>query len=167
MHRHLSLLAFLFALFCGLACRDARAASPGDVVVRFAAGANGIWFDDSANPSDFEAGAAARASLSPHFSVVGSGYYGFAHSYLRGSAGIRVTATDVDNPDFSIGLGVQRHFSSEPALRPEEWAYDASIGYRPWPETNPKVTLIAQGGYGIDSNQASYLAGVRYTLGDW
>ena len=131
-------------------------------------GANAIWFDQGAAldlPSDWELGATGRASLSPHISVVGSAFYGVDHSYWRGSAGGRITATDVNNPDFSIGLGIQRQFSSDLEIRLEEWAPDATIAWRPWPASKPKVILGLQGNYGLDSQQASVLVGVRYQLG--
>lgn len=136
-------------------------------VVKAAIGANGVWFDDTAKPSDFELGGNVRASLSPHIAAVGAGYYGFSNSYLRGSAGIRITATDVDNPDFSVGLGMQYNFSSEPSIRPEEWTPDASIGWRPWPAEMPNVILVAQGSYGLDSNTAYVIVGARYALSLW
>jgi hypothetical protein len=147
-------------MLCLLAARQATA----EPVLRAYAGANGVWYDGD-NPNDFEAGGNLRASLSPHISLVGAGYYGFSHSYLRGSAGLRITATDANDPNFSVGIGMQRHFSSEPDIRPEEWAPDASIGWRPWAATNPRVILIAQAGYGLDTEKAFALAGVRYEFG--
>lgn len=143
----------------------AAAPALGSPIVKVYAGAQGAWFDDAARPSDFEAGANGRASLSPHIDLVASTYYGFSHSYLRGSGGVRITATDVDDPNFSIGLGLQYQASSEPAIRAEEWAPDVSIGWRPWPLDLPKVVLIGQGSYGLTSNQANIVAGVRYELG--
>jgi len=136
-------------------------------VVKAALGAQGVWYDDNVKPSDFELGGNVRASLSPHISAVGAGYYGFAHSYLRGSAGFRITATEVDDPDFSIGLGMVYNFSSEPSIRPEEWTPDASMGWRPWPQDLPRVLLVANAAYGLDSNSAYISAGVRYVLDVW
>ena len=135
-----------------------------DEVLKFYAGANGAWFDDSAKPSDFEIGGNARASLSPHISLVGSTYYGFGNSYLRGSAGGRITATDVNDPNFSVGVGFQYHASSEPATRREGWAPDVSVGWKPQPEQWPAVILVAQGSYMLDGNDTSLLVGVRYNL---
>src|SRR3990172_2894570 len=132
---------------------------------RFYVGGNGIWWADTAYPSDFEAGANAAASLSPHISAVASGWYGFAHSYVRAAGGFRITASDPANENFSIGIGAQYHVSSEPAIHPEELAFDTSIGYRPWPIEQPKLTLVAQGFYGMESKSASVLAGARWTLG--
>lgn len=140
----------------------------GDEIVKAYAGVNGIWFDSAAPsvyPSDFELGGTLRASLSPHLSLVGGAWYGIEHSYIRGSIGARVTATDVEDRNFSVGFGIQRHASSEPSVRPEEWAPDASVGWKPYPYQMPRVVLVAQGSYGLTSGQASALAGVRYEIG--
>lgn len=136
-------------------------------VIKVAVGANGIWFDDNAKPSDFELGGNIAASLSPHVAVVGSTYYGFDHSYVRGATGFRITSSNVEDPNFSVGLGMQYNFSSENDIRPQEWTPDASLGFRPWPEEMPNVILIAQGSYGLDSNRAYVIAGVRYKLDLW
>lgn len=127
-------------------------------------GANVVWFDNDARPSDFEIGANARAALSPHIALVGSTYFGIDNSYLRASLGTRITATDAYNQNFSVGFGIQRHFSSEPALRPEEWAPDVTVGWKPWPISAPKLSLGVQGQYGLSSTTAAILAGVRYKL---
>ena len=141
------------------------AAAHADQVIKAYAGVNGIWIDDQARPSDFEAGGNLRTSLSPHISLVGGAYYGFGHSYLRGSVGARITATDVDDPNFSVGVGLQYHASSEPAVRSEGWAPDVTIGWRPQPVQWPAVVLIAQGSYMSSQNEAVLIAGVRYDLG--
>jgi hypothetical protein len=154
------IIVALFLVFC--LTGTARAADP---VFRLYAGANGSWFDDNAKPSDFEAGGNLVASFSPHISGVGAAYYGFGHSYLRGSIGFRVTATDVNDPNFSVGLGLQYHASSNPSIRPEGFSPDASIGYRPYPDNWPNVVLVATGSYLMDSNRAFVTAGVRYDLG--
>lgn len=139
-------------------------AAAGEPVLKAYAGANGVWYNAAvdASPSDFELGGNVRASLSPHISAVSAAYYGFGHSYVRGSVGARFTATDVDNRWFSVGLGIQYHVSSEPDIRPEEWAPDVSIGYVAWPEKAPDLVLIAQSGYGLSSKEAFVMAGVRY-----
>jgi len=116
-------------------------------------------------PDDFELGANVSASLSPHISAVGAGYWGFAHSYLRGSAGARFTASNPDDPNFSVGVGAQYHFSSEPGIRPQGFAPDVSVGYIPWPADMPSVIVIAQGSYNLAADQASALLGVRYKFG--
>lgn len=132
-------------------------------VLKAFAGANGSWYDGqvSVYPSDFELGGNLRASLSPHISGVAALYYGVNRSYIRGSVGPRFTITDVLDQNFSIGLGAQYHFSSEPNVRPEEWSPDVSVGWVPWPLA-PKVILVGQAGYGMTSNQVYVLAGVRY-----
>lgn len=159
--RKLILIAALLA-----AAIPAQAADPP--VFKLYGGANAVWFNGALDlPSDFELGANLRASLSPHISGVSCLYYGLNHSYLRGSFGVRLTATDVDNRDFSIGVGIQRQLSSRPEVRPEEWAPDVTVGWRPWPQTAPRVILIAQGSYGLDSQQGTVLAGVRYFLTDF
>jgi hypothetical protein len=156
----------LAALF--LLC--AATATAQEPVFKIYGGANAVWFNVSdegpvALPSDFELGGNARASLSPHISFVSSVYFGMDHSYVRGTGGLRVTATDVNDPNFSIGLGIQYQASSEPDLRPEELAPDVSIGWKPWPETRPELVVGAQGGYGLDSGQAHVLLALRYYIG--
>ena len=142
------------------------ASASADQILTTAIGANGIWFDGvTAMPSDFEVGGNVAASLQPHISLVGAGYYGFAHSYVRGSLGARFTATNPDDPNFSVDLGGQYHMSSEPSIRPEGFAPDASIGWRPWPLQLPAIIVVAQGSYNITANQASVIAGVRLALG--
>jgi hypothetical protein len=127
--------------------------------------ANGVWYDGEVPiTSDVEAGLALRASLSPHISLVGSSAYGLANDYWRYAAGIRMTATDVDNRDFSVGLGFQYRGSYDGKLAPDEWAPDATIGWRPWPTTLPDIILSGHAWYGIDTNRAGALAGIRYVL---
>lgn len=152
------------AVFLALLLLFPSIAAAQTPVLKAFLGANAIWFNDEARPTDFEVGATGRASLSKHISGVGAVFYGVDNSYLRGSLGARVTATDVDDPNFSVGLGVQRHFSSEPDIRTEEWAADASIGWRAWPENLPRWILVAQGTYGLSTSEASVLVGVRYDL---
>jgi hypothetical protein len=134
-------------------------------VVGVYVGANGQWYDQELYPSDVEVGGSAKASLSPHISLVGESFYGLAESYLRGAAGFRITATDIENRDFSIGIGACYHVSSSPALRPEEWAGDVTIGYRPWPADMPAMILLARGVYGFETEQASALVGLRVEIG--
>lgn len=144
----------------------AATAAQAEPVVKLFLGANAATFDAAPGrlPSDYELGGNARASLSPHISLVGSVYKGLDQDYLRESIGARVTATDVENRDFSIGLGIQYHTSDNVTVRPEEWAPDATIGWRPWPDKLRKITVIGQGGYGLTSNQASLIVGARYEL---
>lgn len=152
----------LIALFLTLA---APAMAQGQEVIKFALGANGAWYDNEARPTDFELGGNAAASFTPHLSAVGAAYYGLEHSYLRGSVGFRITSTDVNDPDFSVGIGFQYHASSDPAVRAEEWAPDVTVGWRAWPEQLPRVVLVGQASYGMDTNQAALLVGARYALG--
>ena len=154
----------LFLVAMALAVASVAHAEP---VLKAFAGVNGAWYSSPVVvqlPSDFEFGANARASLSPHISGVGGAYFGTNHSYLRGSGGLRFTLTDAENPDLSLGLGIQYHFSSEPDLRPEQWVPDASLGWRPSPINAPKLTVIAQAGYGLDDGRLFTLAGLRYQI---
>ena len=128
-------------------------------------GANAVWYDDEVRPSDVELGGTASASLQPHIALVGSAFYGLEKSYLIGQAGVRITATDVENKDFSIGVGFQYRASSKVGARPEGWGPDVSIGWRPWPYDLPLVTIGVQGGYGMTENEAYALAAVRYQIG--
>jgi hypothetical protein len=132
-----------------------------EIVYQAAFGASAIWFDNNARPSDVEASVNGSASLSPHISAVASAAFGFDHSYVSGAAGLRFTVTDALDKDFSVGLGIQRHMSSEPKLRPEEWAPDVSVGWVPWSKS-PRVSLVGIGSYGLASNLATASVGVRY-----
>ena len=137
-----------------------------DEVLHYALGVNGYWADAvTPVPDDIEGGLHVYASLSPHVMAVGSAAYGFQHSYQRGSIGARFTASNPDNPWFSVHVGGQYHFSSEPAIRSEGFAPEAAIGWVPWPQTQPAVVLTALGSYNIEANRASLTAGIRYELG--
>ena len=152
----------LIAALMLLIAVPAFAAGP---VLSLAAGTNAISFDGVADlPSDFELGGNAAVSLSPHISGVGSAYFGLGQSYLRGTVGVRVTATDVQNQAFSAGFGASYVASDKPSLRPSEWNGEAAVGIVPWPEMFPRITLVALGGYGLTSNQASILFGARYSF---
>lgn len=138
----------------------------GDEVLHYALGVNGYWADGvTPVPDDIEGGLHVYASLSPHVMAVGSAAYGFQHSYQRGAIGARFTASNPDNPWFSVHVGGQYHFSSEPAIRSEGFAPEAAIGWVPWPQTQPAVVLTALGSYNIEANRASLTAGIRYELG--
>jgi hypothetical protein len=153
----------LLAILPLLCLSAATVFAQGKPVTNLYAGANGIWFSNgTAEKADVEAAGNASMSLSPHLSAVGSVDYGFAHSYIRSSAGARVTASDVQNPDFSIGLGIQYHFSSVEWMRPNEWAPDASFGWRPWPGQYPRISLTGLAWYGLESQKAACNLGVRY-----
>jgi len=144
-----------------LALALATPALADEIFYQAAFGANAIWFDNNAKPSDVEATVSGSASLSPHISAVASAAFGFDHSYVSGAAGLRFTVTDALDKSFGVGLGIERYMSSEPALRPEEWAPDVTVGWAPWVKS-PRVSLIARGAYGLDSNLATALVGLRY-----
>ena len=161
MHRFLTVCFTIMALaLVALLAVPARASS--DLFALYA-GANGAFFGQ-ADPwnADVEAALNGKASLSPHVSAVGSVNYGFSHSYFRSTVGARVTASDVDNPDFSIGLGIQYHTASVADLRPDEWCPDVAVGWRPWPTTQPDLSLTALGWYGLTSTHSGATLGVRY-----
>lgn len=134
--------------------------------VKIYAGFNAVSFDGSVTkpPSDYEAGASARASLSPHLSLTGSAWKGLARDYSRATFGARLTATDVNEPDFNVFLGGDYQASSNKALRPQEWQAGAGFGWRPW-KTHKKVVVGAEADYGISSKIVSALAALRYELG--
>lgn len=160
-----SLYLMLGALLALLVASAVHAADLSEVV-KVHAGANGTWFDGPATafPSDVEAGGSARASLSPHISIVGGAWYGFANEYIRYSFGPRVTVTDVNNPNFSVGVSLEWNGSSREALQPNEWCPTASVGWVPMPEKMPALTLIGQGSYGLDSDRSRVSLGLRYTI---
>jgi hypothetical protein len=158
------LLTFLLV---GLAV-PVLAAEHEEPVFKVYAGTNAVWFQGSQDlPSDFEVGASGRASMSPHISLTSSVFFGLDNSYVRGTGGVRVTATEVDNKDFSVGFGMEYQASSEPRLRPQEWAATASVGWKPWPETVPYLVLGGQGSYGLSSEQASAMVALRYYIGSF
>jgi hypothetical protein len=130
------------------------------------AGANAVSFakgSTPAFPSDFELGGTGSASLSPHISAVGGLWYGVTHTYLRSTVGARLTVTDATNEYLSAAVGLEYQSSSEFASRPQEWVAVASVGYVPFPKLE-KVILVAQAGYGLNSNTAMLVLGVRYHL---
>lgn len=154
---------FLLATFIALAVLAFPAEASTNGVMSAYVGGNGAWFT-SADPyqADFEAVGNLSASLSPHISAVGGMAWGTCNSYLRGAAGVRVTATDVNDPDFSVGFGCQYRFASKAELRPAEWAPDVSVGLRPFPVDWPRLSLVAQGWYGLTTHRAGALVGARW-----
>lgn len=124
-------------------------------IVKVYGGANLIGYD-GAIPSDFEAGVTARASLQPHVSLVGASFYGFERDDIRTTAGFRLTASDVDNPNFSVGVGMQYQIGDG-----SEWQGETSIGWKPG---IGEFVLGAQGFYGLKSNAAGALIAVRHPL---
>lgn len=151
------LVALTLLSFTVLHSADALA----DPVVKVYAGVNTASFQGGF-PSDFELGGTARASLSDHLSLVGGTFYGFGGSYLRGSAGVRVTATDVNDPNFNVGFGISYQASSEPTLRPQEWCPEVVVGYRL--PAYSKVIIGAQGSYGLNSRSAMLVLAARYNV---
>lgn len=153
----------LAALVLALAASTAQAASLADIA-QVSVGANGVWLygQGSAFPADAEASVNASLSGSPHLSGVGSVAYGFSHSYLRGDAGFRVTATDVENPNFNVYLGMRYRWGSKAAVRPNEWAPDAGFGWKPNPEAWPNIVVGADAGYGLQSERVLSYVAIRY-----
>ena len=142
-----------------------RAASLNEVVHAFGA-VNGAWLDGpgAAFPADLEAGGTASASLSPHITAVASTMYGFSNSYVRWDGGFRVTATDAENPNFNVYLGIRYRGGSKADVRPNEWAPDAGFGWRPNPQKWPNIIVGADAGYGLESSRVlSYIA-LRYLI---
>ena len=129
-----------------------------------AAGVNGAWLSESAVTTfpAVELGGTASSSLSPHISLVGSSFYGLNEQYVRYTAGGRVTATDVNNPNFNVFLGVVWRGGDQKAVQPNEWAPEAGFGWKP--NTSWPLVVGADAGYGLDShNVLSYVA-LRYVL---
>lgn len=153
------------ALLCGLA--SLAHAQDLSKVLKVYGGANMVWLDGpgAAWPVDFELGGAGRASLSPHISAVGGAWYGFTHSYIRGDIGGRMTATDVNDPNFNVYLGAKYRWASKEELRPNEWAPDAGFGWKPLPERWPKLVLGADASYGVTSNRVLSTLAFRYEIG--
>jgi len=131
-----------------------------DKLFGVAGGVNGIWFDATGD-ADVEAAANVRASLSPHISLVASGARGFRARYWRYSGGVRITATDVNDKTFSIGLGYEYRGSDSAALKPDEWAGTATLGWKPWPKVFPPLVLGLYAWYGVESNTAGAAANAR------
>jgi len=152
-------LGTLIALGIVATCRAEGLANTTTVY----AGLNGVWFDGVEAPGpDLEAAGLGSMSLSPHLSLVASAEWGLTNTYLRSTVGARVTATDVDDPNFSVGLGIQYHSASVATLKPSEWCPDVAVGVRPWPARWPSVLLTGLGWYGLESGRAGCSAGVRY-----
>jgi hypothetical protein len=91
--------------------------------------ANGTWLDgpETPFPKTVELGATAATSLSPHISLVGSGLTSPGEAYVRYAAGARVTATDVNDPNFDVFLGLQYRGGSTAEVGPSEWSYLAQM----------------------------------------
>lgn len=128
-------------------------------------GGQGVWVDEGGSPAfrDIEAVGRAAISLTPHVSVVGGVSYGVDRAYVRGSGGVRLTATDENNPDFSVGVGVSRHYVSEPGSGLDEAAAEGSIGWKPL--TNSRVIVTALACVGLDTGRRIFSAGLVVPFG--
>lgn len=143
----------------------ARSATLSDMFGAYA-GVNAAWLQgpDVAFPVDVEGSGNVKFSLSPHLSATGMLAYGFSHSYLRYDADARVTATDVNDPNFNLFLGIGYRGGSVAAFEPGEWAPNAGFGWRPSPESAPWLTIVGKSSVGLVShNTITYLGG-RYAL---
>ena len=154
-------LAVLVALAALCFHRPAEAAGK----LTLALAGNGTWLNgpDSAFPRDVEAGGTVATSLSPHISLVGSSFYGFKENYVRYQGGARITATDVNDPNFNVFLGLQYRGGSQSAVGPSEGAPDAGFGWKP-NKSWPKVVLGADAGYGLQSNRVIASVALRYLI---
>ena len=150
-----AVLAFLLALHH----RDCEGASAWQAL-SVGVGGGGVWVDEGTGPAfrDFEAGVNASVSLTPHVSIVGGASYGVDRSYVRGSGGARITATDVNDPTFSVGVGISRHYVSEPGSGLDEAAAEAAIGWKPL--ANSRVLLTGLAAIGIDTGRRLFSARV-------
>jgi len=153
-----SLMVLWFLLLPG----TAQSASVWDAL-SVGVGAQGVWLEggDLADLRDIEATGRAAFGVTPHIALVGGLAYGFDHAYTRESVGVRLTATDVNDPTFSVGLGVSRHFRSEPGGL-DEWAGEAAIGWKPL--SGSEFLLTASAAYGLDSSQRQITAGLTYPV---
>lgn len=135
-------------------------------------GAQGAWWDspggascrrcdDGDNPGnsmrDVEAVGAAALGLTSRIAITGGIMYGFAQSYLRGSTGLRLTATD----GFSLSLGAERHFRSEDGPM-DEWAGTGAIGWRP--VSTSDVVIRAGASFGFETSRRLIFAGAMIPL---
>lgn len=127
-------------------------------------GGQGVWVDSGNFPAFRDAEAIVRASvgITPHVNIVGGVSYGVDKSYLRGSGGVRLTATDVNDPNFSIGIGISRHYVSEPGAGMDEAAGEAAIGWRPFPSSNVILTGLAA--IGLDTGRRVFSAGLVWAV---
>lgn len=123
-------------------------------------GGQGVWVDEGGLSAFRDAEAIGRASvgITPHVNLVGGVSYGVDKSYLRGSGGVRITATDVNDPNFSIGIGISRHYVSEPGAGLDEAAGEAAIGWKPF--ATSRVILTGLAAYGLDTGRRVFSAGV-------
>lgn len=146
-----------------VSAQDAMRAS----VLKLNLGVNGTWYDGvEALPEGAEVGITVPASLSPHIGVQGSAWFGRAGDldYWRADIGPQVVMTDVNNPEFSVSVGIKYNVSTEESVRPEEWGPDVTMGWRPWYARYPRLTVGIGGGYGLKSNQANARVALRWRV---
>jgi hypothetical protein len=155
----ISIIGLALFVVLGFLCKPAHAANLWQSAT-FGVGAQGAWYNNADN-GDLEAAGKAAISITPHISLVGQLAYGFSNTYLRESLGARITATDVDDNTFSVGLGLSRHFRSEPGGL-QEWAGEAAIGWKPLQNSSLLVTALAA--YGLDSRTPFVTAGVVFPV---
>ncbi len=77
------------------------AVARAEAVITPFVGANAVSFQGHNYPSDFEGGGGIAASLSPHITGQAAGWYGLGEGYARGIFSAIVTATDVNDENFS------------------------------------------------------------------
>lgn len=150
--------AFLGLLFL-LVAAPVQAAGLWDAAA-LGFGGQGSWSDQGSTPAlnEFEAVGKGALSITPHVSVVGSVAYGVNQPYIRSSIGARITATDVTDDTFSVGVGASRWFVNDPADALDEWAVEAAVGWKPltrWP-----VLVTGLAAIGVDSGRRTFLAGL-------
>lgn len=155
-----------FMLLFVLLLLPALALAADKPAIYLSAGANAVWFDENSKPSDFELGTTAALSGSANLAAVGSVFFGLDNSYARATAGFRITASDANDKNFSVGLGMVYQFSSE-SVRPQEWTPDVTIGWAPVPELLPKLIIGGEAGYGLTSKTAFVMASARYPIGSF
>lgn len=127
-------------------------------------GANGAWFDGTGTswPADFEANGNLWGSVSPHIDLGAEAQYGFSHSYLAGEGWVKVTATDVDDTNFSMFLSAGYGGGSVSALQPSEWKLGAGFGWVPFPETWSRFIVTGKAERGQESHRLTVRLGGRY-----
>jgi hypothetical protein len=164
MNRFIWLVAVGLSLIASfLPSRDCDGASVWDAV-SLGVGGGGVWVGEGGVPGfrDAEAVARGAVSITPHVSLVAGASYGVDRSYVRGSGGFRLTATDVNNPDFGIGVGVSRHWTSEDGSGMDEAAAEAAIGWKPLPGASFLLTGLAA--YGIDTGRQLFTVALVFPL---
>ena len=154
------LVLTLFACLCAL---PASAASVWQAASVGVAGQS-AWLDGGGFPSftEFEVAGKGALGLTPHVALVGTAAYGVNRPYLRSSVGARITATDVNDPTFSVGIGASRWFINDEADGIDEWAGEAAVGWRPLPRS--KIILTALSAYGVNSHKSTVTVGLVWPL---